>query len=321
MRSLAAGVAGALALALALSGTAAAQDIPTPEHPRLLLDDAMRAAWKRQAGQAGSAVSRAVDRCTEITKNPKEFQRDLYMGLDWAGYLQNCLVAWAATGKDAHADTAMKYFVAMIDDLATIGDGKGGDHAGRRDSGYTIRALGPYPALAYDWLHDHPKMTNEVRARARQRFEAWTSWYLASGYRARSPATNYHAGYLLAATFIAIAQNGEGGKASNDLWRLVRDDLWGKDMAKAMLPGGALEGGEWGEGWQYAPLSVASYALAARAMTQQGFKPAGVHEWLDAILRRHVYALTPGARAVHRRRHPERAGQHAAQLHDPRRRS
>jgi hypothetical protein len=280
-------------LVIALEGAAAAA-APTPPHPRLILDDAVRAAWKKQAGQSGSPVARAVQACEQIAANPKEFTRDLYMGLDWAGYLQNCLVAWAATGKDAAANTAMTYFVAMVDDLQVVGDGKGGNNAARRDSGFAIRAMGPYTALAYDWLYSHPRMTPALRARARERFDAWTTWYLASGYRARSPATNYQAGYLAAATFIAIAQNGEAGERGDKLWHHVRDDLWGGDMARAFEPGGALDGGDWGEGWQYGPLSVAEYALAGRAMAQQGAAPARLRPWLDSVLKRHVHALSPG---------------------------
>jgi hypothetical protein len=283
------------ALCLLTARAAAQPDIPTTPHPRLLLDDTLKASWKKLATQADSPVARAVDRCKQITENPKDFTRDLYMGLDWAGYLQNCLIAWAATGNKTYADTAMVYFTAQLDDLAIVGDGKGGNQAAWRDSGYAIRAMGPYTALAYDWLHDHPKMTEPLKARARERFESWLTWYLANGYRARSPSTNYHAGYLIAATFIAIAQNNEAGKYGNDLWRFVRDEIWGRDMKAAMAPGGVLDGGDWGEGWQYAPLSVAEYSVAARAMTQAGYKPVGIHTWLDSVLMRHVYALSPGA--------------------------
>lgn len=216
------------------------------------------------------------------------------MGLDWARQLQHCLVAWAATGQDAYADTAMTYFIAQLDDLAVVGDGKGGDHAARRDSGFAIRAMGPYTALAYDWLHDHPRMTEALRARARQRFAAWTTWYLASGYRARSPATNYHAGYLTAVTFIAVAQRGDAGPEGDALWRLVRDEIWGKDMTAALAPGGILDGGDWAEGWQYAPLSVVEYAISARVMSEQGVKVERLRQWLDDLVRRHVYSLSPG---------------------------
>ncbi len=293
MRSL---FGGCVALALLLvAAPATAQQVPTPPHPRLFLDDQVRASWRSQAQVARSPVARAIARCDEIGRSPARFARDGYMGLDWAGYLQNCLVAWAATGKAAHADTAMVYFVALLDDAQNVGDGQGGDQAARRDSGFAMRAMGPNTALAYDWLHAHPRMTEELRARARQRFEAWTTWYLASGYRARHPGNNYHAGYLVGATLIAIAQNGEAGKAGNDLWHLVRDELWGKDMAAGLAPGGVLDGGDWGEGWQYAPLAVANYALAARAMAQQGAAPPGVRRWLDALVLRQVHALSPGA--------------------------
>ena len=284
-------------IALAPRGVAAQPaiaKIPSGPHPRLFLDDKIRATWKAQATQSGTVVHAAVATCKQITADPKEHQRDLYMGLDWARYLQTCLIAWAATNDDAHAKTALVYFKALLDDLAVVGDGAGGDKAANRDSGFAIRAEGPYTAIAYDWLHDHPGMTAAWKAKARQRWAAWTTWYLANGYRARSPSTNYHAGYLLAVTLIAIAEANEGDRESDLLWRLVADELWGKDMAKALAEGGVLDGGDWGEGWQYAPLSVVSYAAAARAMAAQGVRFERVQPWLDGVLRRYVYAMSPG---------------------------
>lgn len=213
------------------------------------------------------------------------------MALDWAHHLQACLVAYAATGQDDHAATAMRYFIGMLDDLERLGDGKGGDEAARRDSGYAIRAMGPYTALAYDWLHDHKLMTEELRRRARQRFAAWTAWHLQRGYRTRSPATNYQAGYLMAATLIAVAQAGEAGDTGAKLWRHVVDELWRTDMTKAFAEGGVLDGGDWAEGWQYGPLSVAHYALTLRVMRRHGVELAAAKTWPVDLLRRHVYAL------------------------------
>ena len=279
-----------------LGGVArAAPPEPRGKHPRILLDATLRANWKKQAGEKG-AVARAIARCDEIRSRPKEFARDLYMGLDWAQHLQACLVAHAATGDDKHARTALVYFTAMLDDLASVGDGKGGNEAARRDSGFAIRAMGPYTALAYDWLHDHPGMTEKMRARARERFTAWTDWYLEKGYRARGPGTNYQAGYLIAATFAAIAMGSEGGDDSARLWRHVVDDLWGKDMAKALAPGGVLDGGDWGEGWQYGPLSVAEYAVAARALKANGVDVPNMGRWLEALLVRFVHGLSPSGK-------------------------
>src|SRR5207344_696027 len=127
------------------------------------------------------------------------------------------------------------------------------------------RMLAPYTALAYDWLHD--QLAPELRARARQRWSSWLTWYREKGYRSRAPGNNYQAGYLISATMIAIAEAGEGDPA---LWSWVADELWGKDMAAALASGGILEGGDWAEGWQYGPLSVAEYALAARVASRAG---------------------------------------------------
>ncbi|HEV7558029.1 MAG TPA: hypothetical protein VGO00_21325, partial [Kofleriaceae bacterium] len=187
--------------------------------------------------------------------------------------------------------TAQRFFIAMIDDLETIGDGKGGDNAVSRDDGFPMRMLGPYTALAYDWLHD--KLPEDLRARARSRWKAWLAWYLAKGYRARGPGTNYQAGYLAGATLIAIAEAGEGGADATALWRFVADDLWGHDMAPVFAPGGVLDGGDWPEGWQYGPLSVAEYALTTRIARKNGIVVPGVETWLSSLLKRHVHGLSP----------------------------
>lgn len=272
----------------------AAPPEPTGRHPRMLLDADLRAAWQaRSHGGRGPVVS-AIRLCGG--DHGGEHAGAQYMGSEWKMMLQACLVAWAATGEAQHAATALRYFTALLDDLQTIGDGKGGDTAGNRDAGYAIRNLAPYTALAYDWLHDAPGMTPELRARARQRWAAWLGFFEHHGYHPHDPGSNYHAGYLIAATMVAIAQGGEAGDAGRALWREVADRMWGREMAAALAPGGVLEGGDWDEGWQYAPLSVAEYALAARIAKPFGAKVDGVDRWLGAVLRRHVYALNPSDR-------------------------
>jgi hypothetical protein len=273
----------------------AAPPEPTGPHPRILLDANLRAAWKTALEGGRGPLVGAVTLCDE----DREHKHDgaLYMGAEWAKLLQACLVAWAATDKPEHAAAALRYFSALLDDLEKIGDGKGGDKAAIRDSGYAIRNLGPYTAVAYDWLHDAPGMTPQLRAHARQRWAAWLTAYKEKGYHPRDPGSNYHAGYLIAATLIAIAQGGEAAEESGpELWKLVADEYWGKDMAAALASGGALDGGDWNEGWQYGPLSVAEYALAARVARAHALKVDGVPAWLASVLRRHVYGLTPADR-------------------------
>ena len=281
--------------ALASSAAAAPPPEPSGAHPRMLLDAKLRAAWKAQGETGHGAVAGAIALCSDTAS--KDHESSLYMGAEWSKMLQACLVAWAATDEPRHAATALRYFTALLDDLEKIGDGKGGDQAALRDSGYAIRNLAPYTALAYDWLHDQPGMTPALRSRARQRWAAWLAGFRAKGYHPRDPGSNYQAGYLIAATMVAVAQGGEAAEQSGPaLWRLVADELWGKDMAAALARGGVLDGGDWNEGWQYGPLAVAEYALAARVAKGAGIAVDGVPAWLGSLLRRHVYALSPSDR-------------------------
>jgi hypothetical protein len=284
--------AAAASLLLTTQGGAALPPEPAGPHPRLFAEPGTLDALQQAARRRGSVVARAVTNCGRIADAPAEFARDGYMGLDWARSLQTCLVAWRATGEDRHAQTALVYFKALLDDRTTIGDGAGGDASARRDSGYAIRALGPYTALAYDWLHDHPAVDEALRARARQRFVAWTRWYEREGYRAHHPGNNYHAGYVAAATLMAVAMGGEGGEDSARLWRSVVERTFGAELLPAARDG-VLTGGDWGEGWQYGPLSIANYALAARAVAPYGVDVAPLGQWLEDVFLRHAYAMTP----------------------------
>ena len=253
-------------------------------HPRIVLDAKLRAEWKRQSTLAHGPVVGAIALC-EDARTTHEHDKAVYQGSEWSKVLQACLVAWAATDKADDAKTAIRFMTALLDDLDDLGDHKGGDEAARRDSGYAIRNLGPYPAIAYDWLYD--QLPAELRERAPKRFAAWLDWFLAKGYRARNPGSNYQAGYLLTATLAAIATD------DPKLKTFVADELWGKDMAAALAPKGILDGGDWPEGWQYGPLSVAEYALAMRAARGAGIAVPGAEAWLHALLQHHVYALSP----------------------------
>ncbi len=274
------------------TGAEAAPPEPSGQHPRMLLDANLRAQWRAMAKLSSGPVVGAIRLCDEA-RTSSDHDRALYQGTEWARVLQACLVAWAATNSNDHAATAIRFYKALLDDLDTIGDGRGGDDAVRRDNGYSIRFLGPYTALTYDWLHDHPLMTKELKARTRERWAAWLAWYRQSGYRATNPGANYHAGYLFAATTIAIAQAGDAGAPGSSLWQQVADQMWSQQMAAALSQDGILAGGNWPEGWQYGPLSVAEYSLGARIMKGAGLEVPGIETWLASLMRHHVYSLSP----------------------------
>ena len=126
-----------------------------------MLDPELRAAWKAQAKAGHGPVVGAIALCDEA-RTSTDHDGAQYQGSEWAKTLQACLVAWAATEQLEYESMALRFFRALLDDLDTVGDGKGGDASARRDDGYAIRNLGPYTAIAYDWLHDAPGMTPQL---------------------------------------------------------------------------------------------------------------------------------------------------------------
>jgi MYXO-CTERM domain-containing protein len=266
---------------------------PSGPHPRLWLNAETRTALAAQADVANSPVARGAARCQAAQDDPSEYEVGGWQGFEFVLTLSGCLVSWAATDDAGALETAIKYWKVLLDDYQTVGDAAGGDDVVTHDTGYAMRTFAPYSAIAYDWLHDAPGVTEELRAHARERFDAWVTYYSESGYLRHMPGANYQAGYLYAATLIAIAEAGEAGAAGDAHWATVEDVIWGDDMIPALGAGGVLEGGDWPEGWQYGPLSVTEYGLAARAMEQNGSAIPGAREWADSLVRRFAFGLTP----------------------------
>ena len=52
-------------------------------------------------------------------------------------------------------------------------------------------------------------------------------------------------------------------------------------------------GGDWGEGWQYGPLSVAEYAEAAAALESAGASLPQMDAWTNSLIVRQIYATVP----------------------------
>ena len=333
-------VVAALALAVLAPSPASAAAPPPPAgpHPRIGLSAAVRATLKAQLGTRGSAIAAAVAQCGKAPVAAGT--PDGYQGLDWASNANACALAYQVTGDKAHVARGVALWRALLEDVGAIGDGKAckrGVDARRaraaieRDTGYAIRFIGPAAALSYDWLHDAPGVDETLRRQSRDCFRAWIDWYTADGYLNRVPGANYHAGYVVAKTLIAIAVSGEdagdgaglppeagagagaaapAGPASARFWREVVDDVFGRDIVGNGLAGdnrgyprgtnhGALVGGDWPEGWQYGPLSVLEYALSARALAEQGVRWPEVAAWVDDLTLRYLHGLTPDGKGTH----------------------
>ena len=287
----------ALPFLLATSHVAnAAAPAPTGPHPRLFLDSATRAGLKSDG--AKGAVAKGATRCAAARNDPASYTTGGWQGFEFVTTLSGCLASWEASGSADDLATAIKYWNVLLDDYQNVGDGGGGDDVVTHDTGYAMRTFAPYSAIAYDWLHDAPGVTEDLRAHARERFNAWVSFYAASGYLRHMPGANYEAGFEFATTLIAIAEGGEAGATGDSHWATARDQLWGTDLAPALAPGGVLEGGDWPEGWQYGPLSVLEHALAARAMQDNGAPIPGASAWADSLVQRFANGLTPQTQQV-----------------------
>lgn len=275
---------------------ASAQSAPTGAHPRIWLDAATRSGIQAQAGVAGGAVARAQARCAAAQEDPDDYAEGGWQGFEFVTTLSGCLTSYVASGDAGALATAIKYWKALLDDYQDVGDGLGGDSVVTHDTGYAMRTFAPFSALAYDWLHDAPGVTEELRAHARARFGAWFDYYSSKGYLRDLPGANYHAGYVFAASLIAIAEGGEAGAAGDAHWSTLRDVIWQKDLLPAFASGQVLDGGDWPEGWQYGSLSVLELSLSARALRDSGLSVDVASGWASSLPLRFVHGLTPGTR-------------------------
>jgi len=235
-------------------------------------------------------------RCAAARERPAEYATGGWQGFEFVTTLSACLAAYVANNDTGDLATALKYWTVLLDDYQTVGDALGGDNVVTHDTGYAMRTFAPFSALAYDWLHDAPGVTEELRARARARFDAWSTYYSSSGYLRDLPGANYHAAYAFAATLIAVAEAGEAGAAGDAHWANVRDNIWQKALVPAFGSGRVLDGGDWPEGWQYGSLSVLELSLAARTLQDNGLGLEGAAAWASSLPLRFAYGLTPSTR-------------------------
>ena len=291
------GIATLISASLLSANTAyAAVSPPSGAHPRIWLTDATTSAMKNKLADTNSAAAQVTLGCDHILLPEKasELKDAGIQGYNWAYSSATCALAYRITGNANYAAPAVTLFRAMLDDYATLGDGAGGDTVVQHDTGYAMRFFGAYAALMYDWLHDAPGVDETLRAHARARFKAWTDWYDTDGYLNKTPGSNYHAGYVFAKTLIAVAEGNEDGATSNAYWNDVVTNIFPNQMiADGLSAKGALAGGDWPEGWQYGTMSVMSYALAARALEEQGVAFPEMRAWADALTVRYLHGMNP----------------------------
>ncbi|HSN29731.1 MAG TPA: hypothetical protein VLT45_25765 [Kofleriaceae bacterium] len=295
--------------------------VPAQAHPRLFMRPGDISGYQAAAKLPGSASHLLVDQCQRTIDHPTEFAaRGGADGDYWANATIACAFAFRVTGQKTYLAQAMKYWRVSLNDDQTVGDGLGctTEQAGStwrtswkgegkvppalitvaHDTWYPIRWFGPAVALAYDWLYD--QADEPLRAQSRTCLTGWLDAYSKYGYMREDPGSNYHAGFVIAKTLGAIAIGKDGG-ADGHLWTEVVRDMFGKQLVGEGLAGsgggldkraGLLVGGDWGS-WQYGPLSVLEYAVAARALEEHGAPQPEMKDWLRTVMLRTLYGTLP----------------------------
>jgi MYXO-CTERM domain-containing protein len=312
----------AAALFLSAADLAHASPPPSGPHPRLFMSAENVAAFGKNAGTSGTAAAALVAACQDTIDNPQDYAtRGGSDGDNWPGSAVRCAFAYMATQKAEYLAQAIKYWRASLDDDQDLGDGLG-CKAGvstdwqswdgnppappvirtvTHDTGYPMRWYGPDVALTYDWLHDAPGVDAALLDQTRTCLGAWIDYYTARGYHADEAGANYNAGYVIGKALGAVAIGNDGG-ADGHLWSEATTDLFpnllvGKGLSGASgavgTPAGAMVGGDWAEGWQYGPLSVLEYAVAARALAENGAPQPEMAAWTDTLAIRYVHGTLP----------------------------
>jgi hypothetical protein len=280
------------------------------------------AGFAKNAKIKGTAAAGLVAACQDTIDNPNDYaKRGGSDGNYWPGSAVNCAFAYQATQDAKYLAQAIKYWQASLDDDDALGD-KLGCVAGvatdwqswddnppappiirtvTHDTGYPMRWYGPDIALAYDWLYDAPGVTDALRDQTRTCLTAWIDYYTDRGYHNDQAGANYNAGYVIGKTLGAVAIGTDGG-ADGHLWDETQSELFSKLLVGDGLagasgavgtPAGALVGGDWLEGWQYGPLSVLEYAVAARALEENGVPLPEMDTWASSLAVRYIHATVP----------------------------
>jgi hypothetical protein len=260
---------------------------PLGAHPRILLTGDRLAAVRGLRDASAPSWLKLSARCDEAVRARIPAG---YEAWDWGNAAVDLALCHAVTRRADYASAGLVYLRALLDDRRTVGDGAGGDDAVRHDQGYSIRSRGCLAAIAYDWLHEAPGMTPELRKHALDRLVAWTEWFAEAGYNRDQPISNYYAGWFGTVAFGGIAAEGDDPRAAELLRRARR--MFSSEVVPAYRK---LAGGDFPEGWQYGDLVGTILGMFADAEARAGAARAldGELPWLREIVSYRAHALWP----------------------------
>lgn len=258
-------------------------------HPRIFLTPARLAAIEGMQ-RSGHPSWRAVEeKCNEATRSNTESG---YEAEDWAHNAVNLALCWRIhKGRDDYARASVKYVIAMLDDLETVGDHKGGERVVAGNDGYSIRNRGCLAAVAYDWLSGSDALSPDVKKKIITRVHQYLTWYRKDGYKRDDAISNHYMGHFCTAAAAGLAMDGEDPRG-REMRELARK-MWHSEV----IPGfRKVDGGDFTEGWQYARTVGASIAIYVDGESRApGGNPKVIDElpWLRQSVVFQTHALLP----------------------------
>ncbi len=266
-------------------------DFKLGPHPRILLTAERLALLQDEAKANPPHWQLLLKNCDEAVTGKGIGSG--YQGEDWANATLDLALCGKILKKPAYTKASLRYMQALVDDHDDVGDKKGGDKVARDDDGYAIRNRGFMAAIAYDWLHDEPGMTDEIKKHMIGRFHAFNTWYQKDGYRKDEPWSNHFMGWFASASMAGVATDGDDPRGAE--MRKMARNLW----STVIVPGykRRLEGGDYPEGWQYARLigAVLGIYIDAEGRSYPGGPEKLVLElpWMRESITFQTHALLP----------------------------
>lgn len=167
----------------------------------------------------------------------------------------------------------------------------GGFDSIKIDTSYTSRYLGKHLAMGFDWLYDYGCFTTAEKNQVSNMLVLWSDYVRDNGYYKTSIESNYGNGGYDSRLLTAIALQNRSAQAAR--LKTEMDTFRTSYLLPSFsAPGGGvatLQGGHWGEGWNYGPLSIRNILTAATAYETAGWGTATAERsWANDMVKSFV---------------------------------
>ena len=243
-----------------------------------------------------------------------------YHGSDWAEAVASFSLCYLVTGTESYAGKAVIYMDALANDRNAVGDGAGGNtRVNDGNNGYSIRNVGVFLALGYDWMYDYIRVKYPSKLAVYQtRLNSWITLYETQDGSSPSIAgylhdvtehggvSNYYMAYFLTKAFTGYALH----ETDADTVALghINGALTQFNTIRATYDT-KLKGGDFPEGWMYGEETISNLFLYLMGVKSASgldlfnnaplLNGSTVFNYPMDTLNAHIHALIPSKKGVY----------------------